>query len=100
MALANQPGPKYRVHVFFNTGHGPRSWTWCKEINGEIHDYFEGLPRCDSHADALAKALSWLQRATAKASRPVTPKRRSCGCPAQSGLHIDGCKALAAVQEA
>ncbi|MFD5564486.1 hypothetical protein [Kitasatospora griseola] len=59
----------YRVHVFWNDGHGPRSWTWCKEINGEIYDYFENLPRCDSHADALTKALAWLHRRIQRTTR-------------------------------
>lgn len=56
--------PRHRVHVFWNDGHGPRSWTWCREIDGEIYDHFSRLPLCDSHADALAKALAWLRSKT------------------------------------
>jgi hypothetical protein len=67
--------PHFRVHVFHYAGHGPRSWTWCREVNGEIYDYFEQLPRCDSHTDALAKALAWLRRKTEPTDAPSGPTR-------------------------
>lgn len=60
-----RPWSRRRVHVFWY-GHGRNYWTWCREVDGEINDYFEGLPRCADHADALAKALAWLAKVAAK----------------------------------
>jgi hypothetical protein len=71
--------PKFRAHVFYyphSAWNGP-TWTWCREIEGDIHDEAWNLPACASWTDAWDKAHAWLQRKYA----PMTPATRLYGEP-------------------
>lgn len=56
-------GPKFRARIFFYPYEGcelSRKWTWCREVDEEIHDYVGGLPVCESWQDARDRAAAWL----------------------------------------